>query len=672
MQLAELSVRIGADMSGLTQGLRDAGKKFQGFGSKVEAFGSSLSGVGGAVTKGLGAPLLAAAGTALAASVSVGTFADELLDLVDQTGLSAESLQEFRHVARVAGVDSDALAKAAIKLTTGLSGTGEESKTLEGAMQKLGISLRDSTGKLRPMEEIFPSIIEKLQGMEDTTARNALAGDIFGKSWAEIAPILALGAGGMEEAREEARKLGLVMSRDALEKADQFRRGMDTLTAQLGAAKNELGVALIPVLTQFGRFLESKILPAAVSLATKISTAVQWFSKLSPAVQTTIGVTAGLAVAMGPLLVAAGALVTALPLIKLGFAALTGPIGLTVAAIGALTTVWLVWGDDIKAVAKDTVAKVTQWFNGLTNPFTKVSEGIEKVTSAFRTMWNKVVGHSYVPDMVNGVIVEFTKMGNKTVQETLSLTGAVTKYFEGLKGKTLDDTEVMRSAIAEKFLSMGTSVKTSTADMVQNVARQMERLHNIAGEVTVGISTKFGMQALLMGEAAQRQRAELRRTQEEFLALGGTLSHVEVKMATSTASMAGNVSALGKALDDAGGMFRQAGSKTLSFIGDVGKKLLGMFNPLNIVATMLDQAFRATAETMKPLMEIAGEIAVVLADALRPVIESLVPIFRALAPVIGAVGRSWGRYSGRSLRSSEHWSPCSGFCSRSSRGWRSS
>lgn len=321
--LAALLVRIGADLSDLNKGLTQGDRDVQKFGKKLTRMGAEIS-------KNLTAPILAAGAAFAASSISVASFADSLLDLVDQTGLSAKTLQEFRHVANVAGVESDVLAQSAIKLTTAMQSGGEQSKQLSGALAKLGLSATTAGGGLVSMDVLLPSIIGRLQGISDVTTRNAIAADIFGKSWAELAPVLGLGAGAMAAAQKEANDLGLVMSTQNIEAADAFRRQLSTLTESIGAIVREIGVGVMPIMQGFVELLQKSVVPA-------IRSVVQWFTDLSPTTKIVIGVVAGLAAAFGPLLVALGSVMTLWPLIGAAMTAAAGPAGLILAAIGALT-----------------------------------------------------------------------------------------------------------------------------------------------------------------------------------------------------------------------------------------------------------------------------------------------------------------------------------------------
>src|SRR5690554_4051645 len=74
------------------------------------------------LTKRLTAPITALGTGLVALQKSTGNYADQLLDLEEITGISTTSLQEFRNVARVAGVEQDALANVVSGLSRRMSG----------------------------------------------------------------------------------------------------------------------------------------------------------------------------------------------------------------------------------------------------------------------------------------------------------------------------------------------------------------------------------------------------------------------------------------------------------------------------------------------------------------------------------------------------------------------
>jgi hypothetical protein len=332
--MANLEIEIGIVLPQWQKKLNEAETKLRSFGKQATALGSIL-------TKGVSLPIAAIGTAAFAASVKVGNFADQLLDLEQQTGLSTDALQKYRSVTTAAGIATDAVARASENLQRRLASGEEGSKDLTDGLKALGVSARDSAGNLRSIDNILEESISKLSDYSDITERNQLALKIFGRSASELAPLLALGSKGIEDAKNRAVELGLVLSKEALEGANQFRIQIDTLKDSLGGIGNEIGIAFLPVARKLVDLLQNNVVPVVRNI-------ISFFQNLSDTTKTIITVIAGLAAGIGPLLVALGGVLQILPLLSVGFAALTGPIGLIVAAVAGAATLIIINFDEIK------------------------------------------------------------------------------------------------------------------------------------------------------------------------------------------------------------------------------------------------------------------------------------------------------------------------------------
>lgn len=108
---------------------------------------------------------------------------------------------------------------------------------------------------------------------------------------------------------------------------------------------------------QIGKIL----LPVAQKLLKIVKGWIDRFSKLSPETKKLIVVIAGLAAALGPLLIALGFLTsTIIPALITGFALLTGPIGLIILGITALTIGIIAFGK-----AENKIIQIQKKFNKL-------------------------------------------------------------------------------------------------------------------------------------------------------------------------------------------------------------------------------------------------------------------------------------------------------------------
>jgi hypothetical protein len=210
-------------------------------------------------------------------------------------------------------------------------------------MQALGVSLKDSDGNVRDMNDIFPEMVMSLQNVEDVTSRNAIAQQIFGRSMKDIAPVLGMTSEELSKARKEAHDLNLVMSEDSLKAANNFRVSMEGLRAQFTAVFREMAARLIPVLEKsLLPVIRDELIPMIVRFGEKVGEAASWFNSLSPGAQNAATKIALFTAAAGPALIVIGKMIssirTVITTIKLLNAALlTNPFTLIGVAVAAAT-----------------------------------------------------------------------------------------------------------------------------------------------------------------------------------------------------------------------------------------------------------------------------------------------------------------------------------------------
>jgi hypothetical protein len=324
--VSELIYKLTADDKELQNSLKKIEKDF-------DSIGKSFTDAGKKLSLFVTGPIIAAGAGILKLAGDAGKLADRLLDLEQITGLSTDTLQEFKNVANVAGVDFESLVGVLTRFTGRLPTLESESAESAQAIQRLGVNLRDVNGNLRSADELFPEFIGALGDIENITERNSTAQQIFGRSLEALAPVLALTQEQLQGAREEARELGLVQSRESLEAANNYRIAMGRLNQEIEAQKFQLGVQLAPVIESF--------LPLVRELVGNVLDGVRAFSELDVNTQRTIIQILGFSAALGPTLIVVGRTIQAIGQIKLAFQALSlaggGPVALAIAGIVALT-----------------------------------------------------------------------------------------------------------------------------------------------------------------------------------------------------------------------------------------------------------------------------------------------------------------------------------------------
>ena len=219
----------------------------------IESVGDSMGGMGakiGALAKSVGALAVLAGVAAFGSWIKSAIDAtDAASDLSQKTGIAIKDLAGLELAYQMGGLEADALTSTQSKLSKALVDGSE-------GLEKLGIKARNLDGSLKSNKQVMYELADRFAGMEDGAQKTALAMSIFGKSGADMIPMLNGGSEGMRELDEMASKLGLTLSDEAVEQAGAFNDTLDLL--MLGGQGVARGIAaeLLPTLSSLaGSFL---------------------------------------------------------------------------------------------------------------------------------------------------------------------------------------------------------------------------------------------------------------------------------------------------------------------------------------------------------------------------------------------------------------------------------
>lgn len=186
--------------------------------------------------------------------------ADELGKASQKFGVPVEKLSALKFAADLADVGFETLGKGLGKLSKAiLDGAINPSGEAAKNFKSLGVSVRDSTGAIKPTEEVFSDIAAKFAAMEDGAAKTAIAIRIFGKGGAELIPLLNEGRTGIKALTDEAKKLGIVISSETAARAQEFNDTLKRIHTISDALSLKLAEALLPGLQKLANaFLQAK------------------------------------------------------------------------------------------------------------------------------------------------------------------------------------------------------------------------------------------------------------------------------------------------------------------------------------------------------------------------------------------------------------------------------
>lgn len=179
-------------------------------------------------------------------------YVDDILTMSQKTGLSTDALQEFSYATELIDVSMDTLQGSMTKLTNNMQdavvkGTGDA----KSAFEQLGISLTNADGSMRSANDVFYDTIDALGEVQNTTERDALSMDIFGRSAQDLNPLIIQGSDTLKDYAKEAHDVGYVLDNEALEALGAVDDGFQRLQKTQESVKNQMAAEFAPYLTDF-------------------------------------------------------------------------------------------------------------------------------------------------------------------------------------------------------------------------------------------------------------------------------------------------------------------------------------------------------------------------------------------------------------------------------------
>ena len=474
-----LLVKIGADLKDLDKQINRATREVQYLGRKLEDTGKSL-------TKNLTAPILGAGAAVLAFGVKLGNTADEILDLQAATGHSTQAIQEWRAVADRAGVSTDAVTNASQALTRAMARGAEGSADMRMALEELGLSMEEVENA--SPDERMQMIIAALQGVEDESQRAILGNKLLRGSYEDLAPILAMTEDEMAGVVEQAHESGRVMSDEALESADNFRKGLDELKGELMGMAHTIGGDLMPVLSEeFIPYIQDNVVPALRDFGERVGQLITWFNELDPVWQKTIGLAILFLVALGPVLIVVGKAIVLFAKLKAGLLLLK-PVALAIGAvIGGLSLPMLA---AIAGVAALIAIGVALWKNWDTVK-EKAAEFGEKIKGIFEGVKENVVGaFNSMKDSLKNIMNSLIRILNKLIDGINAIGFDVPSWVPVIGGKSFGFDVPKIPMLAKGGLAYGPTLAMIGEGRDREAVLPLNR--NIFAEIAAGINQQIG------------------------------------------------------------------------------------------------------------------------------------------------------------------------------------
>jgi len=338
----------------------------------------------------------------LAVGKSTADYAGDMYDMARGAGIGVEAFQKLAYAGRMSGVETEKLSASLVKFDRMVAEATGGNKTYMQTFEDLGIKIKDSAGNLRQPNEIFEDVADIFHNTEDGIGKTALAVELFGKSGADLIPMLNDGKAGLKAFYAEAERLGLALSNEMIAKGDAFSDQLENIGEQVKGVKLQLGAALIPALS------------AATEKISKVIDKITKWVQENPELAATIGniaMTTGKWIAiLGTAAIAIGSVAFIILQFRKAFRAMSDAVTIGISIFKNIKNTFLVVDKAMKGYTKTqklaTVA--TKLFNKAlkANPILTIISLIialgavvysviknwDKIAAWFKKLWDAIVG----------------------------------------------------------------------------------------------------------------------------------------------------------------------------------------------------------------------------------------------------------------------------------------
>lgn len=215
-------------------------KPLKDFSDKVVNLGTSIAALAGTMAAGATAIFGVAKATANAG--------DEAIKMAQKVGMNVEKLQELIYAGSLADLTAEQIGGSMRFLNRNLEQAATGSKEAAEGFKDLGIDIKNADGSLKGSDQIMSEVAARFEKMPDGIKKSAVAMKIFGKSGADLIPLLNGGAEGLSKAAQEARDYGLIIDEEAARASEEFNDNLTRLQAMATGITRTVGAKLIPII----------------------------------------------------------------------------------------------------------------------------------------------------------------------------------------------------------------------------------------------------------------------------------------------------------------------------------------------------------------------------------------------------------------------------------------
>lgn len=215
---------------------------------------------------------------------SAANYGDEILTASEKTGESVENLSRLKYAAEIGETSLDGLTNGLALLSRKMVDAVKGNAEYQATFDSLGIKIRNADGSMRSATDVLLDFADYAANAKDKTLLTANAIELFGRSGADLLPLLGKGKQGITDLMNEADHLGLTIDEVSAKAGDEFNDNLTALTGSLTGVRTAIGNYLLPVLSEYVKKITDWIVVNRKVIAQKITDFFKAFISVAKAV----------------------------------------------------------------------------------------------------------------------------------------------------------------------------------------------------------------------------------------------------------------------------------------------------------------------------------------------------------------------------------------------------
>ena len=164
----------------------------------------------------------------------------EIVEISRQFGLDPETVQQFQYAAEVTGTSLDSILDAQKRVIEIQGEVIDGTEEYTEIMKDLGVSIRDSNGRLKDSETLMFDVFSALGKMRKEQERAVISSKLFGDQFTALTPVINDGAKAFREYMAEAERTGYVLSEEGVRSTEEYTQAQKRLELQTEGTKKQL------------------------------------------------------------------------------------------------------------------------------------------------------------------------------------------------------------------------------------------------------------------------------------------------------------------------------------------------------------------------------------------------------------------------------------------------